>query len=231
MAIYLVDRTRRIASMKESLIAAGAVTTELYTGAWDFIFTSPFSNKVIRICENGTIYIGDAWTSGTTISNQKTVQGTGADPVEWAIIVTPDVLAFCHRGGFVHSTVFCTTVDGTGKYVLAFCSADNSSQNQAWSWNTIPTVPVEMAPVSSLDSQIVRSPDGYYYQEDIYMREWNSGYVPHPSPMKGVKAIYAGSIVSPAFDIYQSDVVLRAYRTQNSYGLFFGGIAITNGKV
>jgi hypothetical protein len=76
-SIYNVALANAIPDIVTALTAKGLITNILYQSATYLVFTTPLTSKVIKIyAATGTtsvvIYYGDAWTSGSTITNQVT---------------------------------------------------------------------------------------------------------------------------------------------------------------
>lgn len=71
-----IGTTNPIDEVATALDNAGLITTEHYRSATDLIITTPVCSKVIRIYISASykilsMYYGDAWTSGTTITNSR----------------------------------------------------------------------------------------------------------------------------------------------------------------
>lgn len=238
MAIYLVDRANRIPSIKAALTAAGVLTTVLFENSSNLIFTSPRSNKVIQITSNNISLIGTSWTSGTTITDSRTIDAgssSAPDPFDWAIIVTPDVLAFVYKSGTAatgrcSSTIFTTTVDGSVRLALGHTSENGAfSTTYSYETTTVNLAPY-IVPIAQYANALLVDSNGFYFATDIFYKYLTDNKL-IPSPAKGIKAVLNGLTSAQGFFKFGNDIVVQGWYTNNTSNPMQANILITNGAV
>jgi hypothetical protein len=234
MALYLIDKTDPMTSIQNILQNAGILTTTYNKTANAFIFSTTMSNKVIYVGSDTTVRIGDAWTSGTTLTASKDVMtATASVPYDWAVIITADILTFCFRDSTSdvssnkYSIVFAKTEDGTKNLVLGF-NTISSTSNNCWCYNTTNSPVTEILPVGQYLGNSAKDSEGFFYKTNIYMREVTNNNLVILSPIKGIKAILTGPMTT-GFDKYGSDIVTYAGFTSDSTFNFGCGLLIENG--
>lgn len=236
MSIYLLDRNNRIPSIKAALQAAGVVTTVHFENTTDLIVTTTRSNKVLRIRNDGSVWIGSAWTSGATITNSQTLLGSiSMDPYDWAIIVTPDILAFCCKNGTgntgdCYSAIFTKTEDLSLFLAIGLSSSNSTNNNDSYCYDTTITASQAtiLSPISF--SGIVTDAAGYYYFTDIYLKTLSNNVL-ITSPAKGIKAILNGYMNTQGFYKYGNDIVSQGWYTNDGGTSFFANVLIPNGNI
>lgn len=95
------------------------ITLEKYAAAEALVFTTPLTSKVLKMeTSTGlTLFMGDAWTSGTTITNESGFANSGHD---WAEIQHCQIIADSNFF-LIHS--YCTGNQGVA-YVGALTNGD-----------------------------------------------------------------------------------------------------------
>lgn len=239
MALYLIDRANRIPTIKSALINSGVLTTVLYETATDLIFTTPRSNKVIRITSTNLMYIGTAWVSGTTLTDVRTLDGgssTQPDPYDWAIIVTPDVLAFVYKSGTgssgrCSSIIFTSSVDGTYRFALCFTSDSGAFSNTLSYETTSSNLAFTAIPIAQFGNALLVDGNGFYFTTDMFFKYVTDNKL-IPSPAKGIKAVLnGGPYTSQGYYKFGNDVVIQGWYTNNAGSQQQANILIPNGLI
>lgn len=170
MAIYTLN-VSSTADLRQSIVDAlddaGILTTTHYNTTNDVIVTTTRSNKVIRFQLTSLrpiVYIGDAYSSGTTITNPLTIMaGLGSSAIEEAvIIVTGNLLLFaCRYPTDVHGhAVFSRDTSVSARYLALGWSSYSTSCNLK---NTSDD---EDLHILSFAAPVI-SPAGKYYETDL----------------------------------------------------------------
>lgn len=239
MAYYLIDRANRIPSIKAALINAGVLTTTLFESATDLIFTTPRSNKVIRINNNALIWLGTSWTSGTTLTDVRNIDNgsSGAiDPFDWAVVVTPDLLAFVYKSGSTASgrcsaVIFTTTTDGALRLALGFTSESGTFSNTyCYETTTVALAPI-IVPISQFANGLLTDGSGFYFSTDMVFKYLSDNKI-ISSPAKGIKAVLNGGITqSQGYFKFGNDMVVQGWFTNNGGNPMQSNILIPNGLI
>lgn len=232
--IYPIDRNNRIPSIKSALQTAAVITTVFYETVNYLIFSTPRSNKVIKLQDNGNISFGDSWTSTTTITNEFILQQS-IDPYDWAIIVTPDILAFVAKNasgatGDCFAIIFGKSADAAKNLVSGTCSSSNSGYRYSC-WDTTGAA-VQLKPVIYCTNEVAIDSSGYYYAFDYYLKTLNGNTV-SASPLKGVKVVLNGILsTSQGYQKFGNDVVVNGrYANYNAAIEMGANLVITNGVI
>lgn len=211
--IYLIDRSSRIASIKSILQGAGLITNIYYETVNYLIFSSPRSNKIIKIQDTSFMSVGDAWTSTTTITNEVLINSNISDPYDWAIVITPDILAFTVKNGAgATADCFCVsfakTVDASKNVVIGHGSPSNSSYRYSC-WDITSGTAIQLKPVQFGINESAVDGSGFYYSLDHYVKTMNGNTV-YPSPIKGLKIVLNGALSqSQAYQKFGNDIVVH----------------------
>lgn len=169
MAIYTLNISSAALlreSLSTALTTAGIITTNHYDTSENLIVTTTRSNKVIRFLTTTirlVVYYGDAYTSGTTITNQVTLNASfSATTDEAKLIVTADLLAIGYRstGNQYTQVIFSKTNNVSPEYIVFSCSNNNTTSVHRDTTNN------DDIHLMSFASPIVSS-GGYYYLADI----------------------------------------------------------------
>lgn len=126
--IGVADPLNDIASAIADYYGVGNYTIH-YQTTTDLIFEVPsVFNKVIRMGSRGTLYYGDAWTSGTTITNQQTVcSDASSNVLNYLILSTYAIKYFIAAVNATYQIIGSLNND---EYVcIAFCSDSHLDQN------------------------------------------------------------------------------------------------------
>lgn len=237
MAIYLVDRASRIPSIKAALQAAGVLVTTHFENTADLVVTTTRSNKVIRLTSDGRVFLGTAWTSGTNITDSRSVDNPssgGGDPFDWATIVTPDVLAFVYKTGIgatgrCGSSIFVTTVSGTHLALGSTTDATTFSDTWCYETDTVTLAPF-IVPITQFANGLLVDNNGFFFTTDMYFKYLTNNQ-PILSPAKGIKAVLNGFNDTQGFFKHGNDIVVTGWRTNDNGNPMQANIIIPNGMV
>lgn len=178
MAIFPVSGTSgaNITALKNALISAGAITTLFYEQVNNtIIFSSPYSDKIIKITNGGSagfsLFMGDAWTSTTTITNSVTIFNPYIDTFNGgshALIKTPDTLSICIAGNsdsfVIHFTKF------TNGHFVVICTASSQNTPASYMARVYNTTVSELLYPTFVATRML-SDTGYYHQ---YNPQWKT---------------------------------------------------------
>lgn len=213
MAVYPIDCVNGnagiIASIKSALLAADIVTTIHYEVAPFLIFTSTRSNKVIKIDVTNGVYIGDAYTSGSTVTNQKNIVVPGNILISsGSVIVSPDYLVFALRSSSAinFNAIFGVT-DVGGVNVAYGSQSSTTAVSSCLAWNCANTTPVELLPAYTIITPIL-APDNFWYQSDMYFKDVATNVL-LPNPMKSMKMLSKGREIEYNVLIYGDDALVN----------------------
>ena len=242
---YLIDCTSPTASVnsiESALISAGIRTATLYKDANNLIFTTPRSNKVIRIYTNAgfIFYFGDAWTSGVTITNQQTFSQGLVAQTNAMMIVTPNAIHFTYTGANPTDiqTCFIATLDDSvvnspanmPYLVGGFGTLGGSSYTKAQFWDT--TNRLQLYPVNAPRMNFTDK-NGNYVKSDCYLYYATTGYLAGKvvggtwlskgNDSSAVALTYGNDVVLPV-GVYISDAAFTAITVSSSWYIPNGAI-------
>jgi hypothetical protein len=191
------------ASILAAIDDAGILTTNHYNTSNDLIVTTTRSNKVIKFnvaSIRPSVYYGDAYTSGTTITNQVVlVTATSATIDEAYLIVTGTLMALVWR--FTSDAYFIVFFGKSGSV---------SEEYLALSWGSTSVAGVLKDTTNDTDVHILSvaspaiSPDGKYYELDLPVL--NGSNVKIADSIQDLKSLTRSSIATSALTSY-GDVV------------------------
>lgn len=203
MAVYPIDTTNKIGSIRAALDAAGVITAVLYESTSSLIFSTPRSDKIIRINNAGSVIIGDSYTSGATMNNERQVFETYGGTISGgsAVIVSPDIICLAIA---YSSTSFSSCVLGAltnGEY---FCMGGSTETSTSYTDNTVSALNTTTG--ESLNPFTFRSANGrtvddagFYYTAPIYFKTM-TGVLKDYTPV-GLSAILKEKPVS-AYELF-----------------------------
>lgn len=202
MAIYTLN-VSSAALLRESLSAAlttaGVITTNHYDTSENLIVTTTRSNKVIRFLTTNIrtqVFYGDAYTSGTTITNQVTLNTIFSGTTDEAkLIVTDVLLAIGYRNTVNQYTyvVFSQADSVTEEYIVF------GHSNQLTTSVHRDTTNDDDIHLMTVASPIVSS-GGYYYLADVPVVSSDGGLL--ATGIQGVKYLSRDSIATAMITQY-----------------------------
>lgn len=211
--------------LKNVLTAANAITTLYYRSTVALIFLSPYSNKVIKFTNTAglQLIIGDAWTSGTTITNPIIVgfpyNGTFLSTASHAIITTADTLVFAISGGTNSSVIYIFSKFTDGAFMVCCTDSVNSlpSNYQMRTYNT--TTMEQLLP--AFYSYLMKSDTNYYHQFNPIWRTYLNLYYRNHQFTASVRELTRNADlgVGVVFEISGNDVIvpLRNFKDVSTY--------------
>lgn len=210
---------------------AGVLTTEHYDLNNDYIATTTLSNKVLRFnfySANYTpkFYIGDAYVSGTTISNQVTIYDRAETADEGYIVFKGALLALCLKYQAIRSTsvIIGKTQGGTEKYFAqAFTTGGTSDNYQAR--NTSDDTYFDMG---GLRQTSINTLGGKYYMSDLVA---TSNGLLLGTAIYNLKALYRGNSVADYCKVIGDDVIINAGFSKNMVNYMNHQLLIPDGNL
>jgi hypothetical protein len=221
MAIYTIDNSNMTtirAGISAALADAGILTTMHYNASNDIIFTCTRCNKVIRAVYQNygrtNWYIGDAYDTGTTITNQVTIcaQVSNTWSTNYAMIITEDVLAFVVPlvGSAATIVIFCKADNATTDYLALGWVMNVNAANASAMWDCTNDADVRLRMLA----QPVISSSGYYYKSDPVVT--TAGGLLRATGLVGITALHKPNNVVTGYDTYGDDVAISG---GNAYGI------------
>lgn len=199
--------------IKNVLTAANAITTLYYQSTSVLVFLSPYSNKVIRFDTDRDfrITIGDAWTSGTTITNAITIgypySNTFSSTAAHAIITTADTLVFAIAGG-TDSVVYIFS-KFTNTNFMACCTAASSAIPASYVMRAYNTTTMEQL-LPAFYPYLMTSDTSYYHQYNPVWRTFLNSYYRDFQFTSSLRVLMrnANLGVGKVFEIAGNDVIV-----------------------
>lgn len=234
MTLYSLDKTSATTmreSTKAALTAAGILTTTHYETGDYLIVTTTRSNKVIKMyfaVSRTKWYVGDAYSSGTTITNQVTVCEYGGGTVAEAnMVVTDDILYMGWR----------ITANDRTAHALFGRLATTAAEYVALGWvtNTYEGYPVlrDTSNDASIEISCLRntliSTGAYYYQHDLVIA--TAGNVLQANAITGLKALQRPIFTTAQLLVFGDDIVLPGGATNGATSYFPQNLIIADGNV
>lgn len=228
MTVHNIGISTRIADIKAALQAKGKLTTLYFEDASNLIVLTPYTTKVIRFASTGAIFVGDAWTSGTTITNSKAV-----NPIQTAfdtaskLTLTEKVLCFSGYGVNTSFAIFGKTkTDGKEFFLGGHTSSTQSATIGTSQCDGVPT-----KPANDFRGLPVLDASNFYYMTDLYLT--NASGVLFANPADGLKLIAKTMAITDAEVLSDNGVAIPCVNvgwngTSTSYQAAF---YIENGAV
>jgi hypothetical protein len=232
MAVYSLTISSSTAlrdSIKASLTAAGILTTTHYETGDNLIVTTTRSNKVIRWATGNSrlqTYIGDTYTSGTTITNQVTINAPGSNSyVEANMVVTDKVFYIGMRTNTNESihALFGRLDSATQEYVALGWTTNNANGAPVLRDTTNNT----QAEATQLN-RILISTSGYYYIHDLPVA--SNANVLLASAVQGVKSLQRAYVTGSQIVTYGDDVALSGGYANGATSYFPQSLLIEDGN-
>jgi hypothetical protein len=209
MAVYAIDRSSDAATIngiEAALTAGDALTATLYKTSNRLIFSTPHSNKVIRLATSSLgrvhVYAGDAWVSGDAVTNQITINANAAGaPDAVMVVITADVLAIAvhNSANNVYAALFARAASVAAEY-LALGWTYNAGGSYMYDTTNDRGVHVRTLAASVIDAT------GYYYQMDPVIT--TEAGVLIATGISGVKTLLMGPDPSSAGVTVGDDVII-----------------------
>ena len=230
MATYALNTTSDaalIASIEAGMTDAGIITTTHYNTSPTLIVTTTRSNKVIKITSSSMrlqFYYGDAYVSGTTISNQVTVM----DPLftggiyESVMVITDKILYFGYRQTSILNVLFGRFATEAQEYFVM--SWVNDQVNWGISRDTTNDVQVI---VITLQRPNIYTSGGNYYMVPLLIV--STGYVLVSAGVQGLYSLCRGWITSSTIQVYGDDVGCSGGGNTVSTSYYLVSFLIENG--
>lgn len=227
MAVFPVpgNTGNNIGALRSALQSAGVITTLYYETTTTLIFSTPYSNKVIKFtnADGISLFVGDAWTSGATITNQVQIsrpyQSSFGSTNSHAVITGPDTFVVAIAGG---STVtHCFTKFTNGHFVVMTTENDNSLAGSYYMRTYNTTLMEQLLPAFYPYKVITQ--DTLYYQQfnpiwrtyvGVYFRDYQ--FVPTVRILMRAADLGAGI----SYEIAGNDVVCPLRNFKDSGGSF-----------
>lgn len=199
--------------LKNVLTAANAITTLYYQSTTALIFLSPYSNKVIKFTTTSSLQltIGDAWTSGTTITNpvivgypySNTFSSTGAH----GIITTTDTLVFAIAGG--NDSVIYVFSKFTNTNFMVCCTGASNAIPSSYQMRTYNTTTMEQL-LPAFYPYLMTSDTSYYHQYNMVWRTFLNLYYRNYQFTASVRTLMRNADlgVGVVFEISGNDVLV-----------------------
>lgn len=217
MAVYSVggdsdaDTTN---NLEAALIAAGIRTTTHYKTTNRLIVTTTRSNKVLRFViasKRIQTYVGDSWSSGDAVTNQRNIQaaGSGGTPVSTVVIVTADALLINCGWTSYASYALLGQLDNAGSDYCALGWFQDGEGAQSWQYNLSTG---NLLWVHSPLRYPAASAGGYYYSGPLVCTE---GGVVTATGIKSLRALGRANSTTWAYQVHGDDVALNGGQANN----------------
>lgn len=226
-----------IAEMKRVLNLSGLITQIYYESPTYLIFSSPRFNKVIKLTSVLALFVGDAWTSGSTITNEIAVnlpysQSWGSGSAAW-FVVTPDIM--CFTTGHPTDTKYCNfwaigKLDTGDSIIISSCSnnQDSGGSNCARWYNS--TTNEQYTPTFSPFGMMTDA-GNYFNTFDIPFKTAGTS-IYRPGALVGAKFLFKAPSLNEAIQIFNPDVVVSFRYFKTTQWLDFQcSLLILNGNV
>jgi hypothetical protein len=234
MAIYSLDTSSNAAvgnSIKAALTSAGILTATHYQSNEFLIVTTTRSNKVIKILTHDAsirVYIGDAHTSDTTITNEVPVNSYAdwTAKAEANLVVTDHVLYMGYRmasNGRTSHALFGRLDSATEEYVALGWITNAIDGTQALRDTTNNT----QMEISQLRNVLI-SAGGYYYVHDMIVA--NNANVLLASAVQGVKFLQRSYVYGSHIITYGNDVAVSGGGANGTVSYFPQSLLIEDGN-
>lgn len=133
-SLSVTSATAFLTAIRDALVARGVWEATKYLAADSLIVKTTRSDKVFKFFPNGGLQVGDAWTSGATITNGISVNnGIDTLPIGAQLVVTPDVIALItrHTSGPSVLSSYIVKTDGGLNVAIGFCVGSTSTASGA----------------------------------------------------------------------------------------------------
>lgn len=206
--------------------------TVLYSTAYELIFSTPrVPSHVIRLSLSSTYgsivwYLGDTWTSTTSITNSVTLDSGGSTNsiVEMDVIVTPDLFMFVYKNAFP-AYIYLTFGSLSNGNLFVMCGRRN--QGGTFITKNI-TANTSLNPNSY--GMTIASATGYYYKTDLYMMNGNQ-LVGTVNGMKALAMVRPDVTSSILYTAVGNDIVVSHYLTASGTEAVPGYQIIVDGNI
>lgn len=222
MAIYQFDTTvNGISEMKRILnLAGGVITNILFESTTSIIFSTPRSNKLIRITNTLNLFVGDSYTSGSTMVNEVLIC-TPFDNIysstfnAW-MIITPDIVCYSvSHPSSTSNTAFWMLgkLNNNDFCVLSGDSGSTQSTNNFSRWyNT--TQAIQLVP-AFIPSGIMTDNANFYTTYDMPFKiagidQYFSG------KLNGLKWLQKAFSQNESIQIFGNDIVVGCKQMHNT---------------
>lgn len=235
--LYQMDQSlNAIAEFKRVMQAAGLISNIYYeTTSW-LIFSTPRSNKVIKVSGTLTLFVGDSWTSTTTITNEVAVNvpfnGSWASGSAVWLIVTPDIL--CLTSGHPTSTTYCNfwalcKLDNGDNIIIGSTASSQDGGNSFSRWfNT--TDNEHYSPTFS-PYGLMTDANNYYNTFDLPFKSAGTNLY-RPGVLMGAKFLFKAPSLNEAIQIFNPDIVVSfRFFKHTSWLDFQCSLLILNGNI
>lgn len=193
-----------IEDLKAALNAAGLITSVLYEASGYLIFSSPLISKVIKInlnnLSNCIISYGDAWTSGSTITNEVIFSASHTGTVTNLQIVV-DAAWFCiiFQNGNGALFTYIGVTDTSKALLFGLTSRnDSNSYNNCKAYNM--TDGVQIYPASFGGMQGLKDGSGNFLTMPLMYANSSDQVLMNgaaPAQISGIKMSSVVSITTP----------------------------------
>jgi hypothetical protein len=229
MAVYTINissSTTMRTSLVDALTAAGILTTNHYNASDDLIVTTTRSNKVLRFnfgTSRMTVYYGDAYSSGTTITNQVTVSSFGSLTAESCVAIITDKLFYIGERS--------TTSSFSGAVFGRVTSANQEYICIGWSSGIVSAVIKDTT--NNQDAHVLSfvnaaiSPSNNYYLVDTPVT--GAGSLLLGNSIQGVKLLTRAPVTTQLNINYGDDASVIFTGTRGVTNYFGASILIENG--
>mgnify|MGYP000850270049 CR=1 FL=1 len=210
---YSISLTAPIADIKAALIAkySGGVTT-YYTDANNWIFSCPaISDKVLKIYFSSGLcfYYGDAWTSGSTITNSVQFAGynVGTTSIIHLVLGT-NLFYMCYLQTTILSGVVVIAKMSNNNYICLGLSGTNQSYN-TYCRGRDTTSAVDIVPIS-LSSAFMGTSNKLYKQSLLVLKLDGTVEVNSDGSLASIVDLYSISYITSTSTLLKSTSYLMS---------------------